>query len=1079
MAMRRILLSAGLVLGLAPAVHAQLPAGTAFTYQGRLEDGGSPATGSYDFEFRLFDGAAGGAQVGGTVERPGVVVAGGLFTVDLDFGPGAFTGSARWLEVAVRPAGGGAFTTLSPRQRTNGAPYGIHALSIPLAGSGTASTAARSDHDHAGAYAAVAHHHLGQAWNTTTDQHGLVITNNSTVASGAALRAVHGGTSGASYGIQGISLQPVAGSAGVYGLAADSGASAFGVFGETSSSAGRGVFGLASASTGTTFGVYGAVGSTSGWGLFTPNNASVGGSLSLGSASAPLARLDVSGQGRFLTAAGTPPLVIPTLYASGATVANLSADRLDGLDATAFSSSSHTHAAADITSGAVGPLFGGTGQTSWATGDLLFASAPNTLARLPAGSTDQVLSVAGGGVPAWADADDHDHIGQTWSTGTSSFGLDIVNNAPTFGAALRAFHGGTGITATAINGINAQPLGGAVGVRGDATDPSAINYGIYGFSASSNGRAVAGVATATTGAPFGVYGQVVSPTGWGVYTPNNTYVGGNLRLGAVGLPSARLDVVGQARIEVAAATQPLLIPTAYAAGANVANLSADLLDGLDSSAFAPGVHNHAGETWSATSGSYGLNVVSTSPATGAALRGVHSGAVPAFGVEGINNQSVAGGAGVFGVTTNTSLVNYGVLGRSQSTQGIGVRGEASVAAGDAWGVYGTSFSTLGRGVVGSALATSGATYGVYGSAISTDGWGLYTPVRAHVGGAFTVAGSSVLTGNVAIGGAGTSARLSIVPSSSPGVRELEFTGGVLQAVEVLANNNMLIGTATVSDLQLQTGLATRLFISGLTGLVGIGTGSPSARLDVEQAGLPAAEFNRTTSDGAVVNIAQDGIIEGSISVTGTTVSYNAFTGSHYAWTGTAIERGMLVSLSGDNRTLYGRPGAEPIYGIAPTTRANDAAVLGAYLGRLEPGRPEEPVTENPHLVAAVGNGELWVVDTGGDIAPGDDLVASATPGHAMRDDDRFAVSHVVARAAEPVRWRDITNALDGVKRRRISVLFESHVRESTAVLASALAEREHELAELRRLVAAQSSRLEALETFVASANARAGSRTAP
>src|SRR5205823_1688788 len=43
----------------------------------------------------------------------------------LDFGTGAFQGSARWLELAVRPTGGGTFTTLSPRQALTAAPYAL------------------------------------------------------------------------------------------------------------------------------------------------------------------------------------------------------------------------------------------------------------------------------------------------------------------------------------------------------------------------------------------------------------------------------------------------------------------------------------------------------------------------------------------------------------------------------------------------------------------------------------------------------------------------------------------------------------------------------------------------------------------------------------------------------------------------------------------------------------------------------------------------------------------------------------------------------------------------------------------
>ncbi len=44
---------------------------------------------------------------------------------------------------------------------------------------------------------------------------------------------------------------------------------------------------------------------------------------------------------------------------------------------------------------------GGTAQTTYATGDILFASATNTLSKRTIGSTGQVLTVSGG-VPTWA-----------------------------------------------------------------------------------------------------------------------------------------------------------------------------------------------------------------------------------------------------------------------------------------------------------------------------------------------------------------------------------------------------------------------------------------------------------------------------------------------------------------------------------------------------------------------------------------------------------------------------------------------------------------------------------------------------
>ena len=75
--------------------------GTAFTYQGRLTDSGSPATGNYDLQFVLLDAASGGNALAGTNLAP-VPVTGGLFTVTLDFGSTALDGSARWLQVTVR-----------------------------------------------------------------------------------------------------------------------------------------------------------------------------------------------------------------------------------------------------------------------------------------------------------------------------------------------------------------------------------------------------------------------------------------------------------------------------------------------------------------------------------------------------------------------------------------------------------------------------------------------------------------------------------------------------------------------------------------------------------------------------------------------------------------------------------------------------------------------------------------------------------------------------------------------------------------------------------------------------------------
>jgi hypothetical protein len=90
--------------------------GTAFSYQSSLRVKGQPADGPYDFEFKLYDAAAGGHQIGQTHTASNVTVDHGSFAVFLDFGD-VVAGQSHYLEVGVRPGGSSEpFTTLTPRQ---------------------------------------------------------------------------------------------------------------------------------------------------------------------------------------------------------------------------------------------------------------------------------------------------------------------------------------------------------------------------------------------------------------------------------------------------------------------------------------------------------------------------------------------------------------------------------------------------------------------------------------------------------------------------------------------------------------------------------------------------------------------------------------------------------------------------------------------------------------------------------------------------------------------------------------------------------------------------------------------------
>ena len=105
--------------------------GTAFTYQGRLEN----ASGLRSRTCAISSSACGtpsGAEARWATrpnQRPGVVVTDGLFTITVDFGTDAFNGDARWLAMKVCCCPSTcAVQHVYPRQELTPAPYALALL---------------------------------------------------------------------------------------------------------------------------------------------------------------------------------------------------------------------------------------------------------------------------------------------------------------------------------------------------------------------------------------------------------------------------------------------------------------------------------------------------------------------------------------------------------------------------------------------------------------------------------------------------------------------------------------------------------------------------------------------------------------------------------------------------------------------------------------------------------------------------------------------------------------------------------------------------------------------------------------
>jgi len=546
---------------------AQTPLSTGFTYQGQLKDGGSPANGTYDLQFALYDQLTFGTQQGPTVCEDNVVVVEGLFTLELDFGA-QFAGQERFLEIAVRADTGlncgnaTGLVTLSPRQALTGTPYAhfslnadqldgldsadfLQSIPMPLTLSGTSPT------------------HIIRGENASTGTASVGVYGLSTAASGE------------TYGVRGRSDS--AGGFGVFGDETATSGTTYGVYGRTASTTGRGVQGYANASSGSNYGVYGQSDSTSGTGVYGFASTLTGSTYG----------------GRFMTMSSSGRAVYASaLGGSGTTygVYGLSESTSGrGVYGTAMAATGYAYGVYGVSAstsgvGTVGHASAGTGDTygvygqcDSADGTGVFGLATNTglsenygghfvsngqLGRAVYGLATNTSGLTYGG---YFETDSNQGTGIWASGGTyggrfeaaSTSGVAVSGTAT---ATSGSTYGVKGSAGASSSGIGVYGAGGAIGVQGwsnseigvlgqaGASGTGAIggsfeslspdgrgvtgwasgsgdSYGGYFGTPSTSGRGVYGQATAPSGSPFGGYFESASTSGYGVYARNSATSG--------------------------------------------------------------------------------------------------------------------------------------------------------------------------------------------------------------------------------------------------------------------------------------------------------------------------------------------------------------------------------------------------------------------------------------------------------------------------------------------------------------------------------------------------------------------------
>ena len=464
-----------LLLAVSSVIQAQT---SSFSYQGKLDDAGSPANGAYDFEFRLFDALSGGAQIGSTITVNDLTVTAGIFNTSLDFGASAFPGANRWLEISVRlGTSTGAYTTLTPRQPINSTPYSIKSLSATTANGLSA--------------ACVNCVTSGQINNINSTQINGTITGSQlalplslTVASSnPVVSATNNGTG-----------------TGLYGNSTT--ATGTGVYGQNSSNAGNAVYGAATNPTGTPIGVHGVSNASEGTGVrgLATSTSPVGNSAGVqGTTNSTTA----SGFGVFGSHAGTGAGVYGE-SPGGFGVRGHSTNPTGvtyGVAGTAISSSGI---------GVRGSVFTTTGSSVGVSGESRGDTGIGV--RGEAGNASGINF----GVYGISQSTSGINASGVYGESKSSFGNGL------FGYASSSTGEGYGVLGQTVSTSG-------IGVFGKATSATGVNYGVAGLSVSSSGAGVYGSVSANGNSVIsptsGVYGDVSGVFRVGVRARNSATSG--------------------------------------------------------------------------------------------------------------------------------------------------------------------------------------------------------------------------------------------------------------------------------------------------------------------------------------------------------------------------------------------------------------------------------------------------------------------------------------------------------------------------------------------------------------------------
>lgn len=618
----------------------------------------------------------------------------------------------------------------------------------------------------------------------------------------------------------------------------------------------------------------------------------VQGAVGIGSTGATTAKLDIH------PGSNVPGLLVKTPASNAADFLRF----VDSSDAAKFTINKDGNVTVGGWNGSViNANYGGTGQSSYTSGDMLYATAStSTLSKLGIGSTGNILVVSGG-APSWGTID----LSSASAVGTSLLGL--ANGGTN--ASLTASNGGivySGASAFAV--LSASATSGNVLISGGAGAPT---WG-YSYSSSndpntlvardSSGNFTAGTITAATGLTVTTGGATIS--GYTQVTGNVGITGNLMVTGTITTVNSNVLVLED--------------PLVYVGDNN----PADMWDLGVVGSYNDGTYQHTGIVRNHNDGTWSVfDSVITEPDM------IIDWSQATYGdfKTGTINVAVA--------TASTSTTTGAII----TAGGAGIAGQATVGGN-------VALTTNGKGIVfpDNTFQTTAFTSASAVTSFTTNLDGL-TPNTATTG-AVTLSG----TLGVANGGIGTTTLTSygIVygnGTGAVGVTAAGTTGNVLIATTGSAASWGKVGLTTHVDGTLAVGNGGTGLTSYTTGdIVYASSGSTLASL----ADIATGNVLLSGGVGVAPSYGKVGLtthIDGTLAVGNGGTGLTSYTIGDIVYANTTSSLTTLADIATGNVLLSGGAGTAPSYGKVGLTTHVDGTLPLANGG-----------TNNGSLTASAG-----------------------------------------------------------------------------------------------------------------------------